>query len=72
METQVWPKAELQRLDRETQKILVESGAKQGPTELLYLPGSVRGGGSGGLWIWKNRNTEDWRLDRERGTKQPL
>ena len=48
MKTQVWPIAELQRLDRETRKILVESGVKQGSIELLYLPRSVRGGGGGG------------------------
>ena len=49
MKTQVWPIAELQRLDRETRKILVESGVKQGSTELLYLPRSVRGTGGGGV-----------------------
>ena len=50
MKTQEWPIAELQRPDLETRKILVESGVKQGSTELLYLPRSVRGagGGSGG------------------------
>ena len=47
MKTQVWPIAELQRLDRETRKILVESGVKQGSTELLYLPRTVRGAGVG-------------------------
>ena len=47
MQTQVWPIAELQRIDRETWKIMVENGAKhpQGSTELLYLPRSSRGRG---------------------------
>ena len=40
MQTQVWPIAELQRIDRETRKITVGNGAKhpQGSTELLSLP----------------------------------
>ena len=36
---QVWPIAELQRLDRESRKCMVENGAKHplGSTELFYL-----------------------------------
>ena len=45
MWTQVWPTAELQRLDRESPKIIVENGGKHplASSELLYLPG--RSGG---------------------------
>ena len=47
MQTQVWPIAELQRIDRETRKIMVDNGAKrpQEFTELLYLPRSSGGRG---------------------------
>ena len=40
MWTQVWPITELQRIDRENRKIMVENGEKHplGSTELLYLP----------------------------------
>ena len=43
--------AELQRIERDTQKIMVENGAKhpQGSIELLYLPRSSGGGEGGGL-----------------------
>ena len=47
MWTQVWPIAELKRLDRESRKIKVENGGKH-PSEssdLLYLP--RRSGGQG-------------------------
>ena len=47
MQTQVWPIAELRRIDRETWKIMMDNGAKrpQGSTELLYLPRSSGGRG---------------------------
>ena len=47
MWTQVWPIAELQRLDRESRKCMVENGAKHplGSTELLYLPRRLGGRG---------------------------
>ena len=47
MWTQVWPIAELQRLDRETRKVIVENGAKHplGSTSLMYLPRKSRGRG---------------------------
>ena len=47
MWTQVWPIAELQRLDRESRKCMVENGAKHplGSTELLYLPKRLGGRG---------------------------
>ena len=47
MQTQVWPIAELQRIDRETRNIMVDNGAKrpQEFTELLYLPRSSLGRG---------------------------
>ena len=40
MWTQVWPIAELQRLDRESRKIIVENGGKHplASSDLLYLP----------------------------------
>ena len=40
MWTQVWPIAELQRLDRESRKIIVENGGKHlsASNDLLYLP----------------------------------
>ena len=40
MWTQVWPIAELQRLDRESRKIMVENGGKHplGTSDLLHLP----------------------------------
>ena len=47
MRTQNWPIADLQQLDRETQKIMVEKGGKHplGSKALLYLPREVRGRG---------------------------
>ena len=47
MRTQKWPIADLQQLDRETQKIMVENGGKHplGSKALLYLPRKVGGGG---------------------------
>ena len=47
MQTQVWPIAELQIIDRETRKIMVGNAAKgpQGSTELLFLPRSSVGDG---------------------------
>ena len=47
MWTQVWPIAELQRLDRETRKVIVENGAKHplGSTSLMYLPRKSGGRG---------------------------
>ncbi|XP_068749277.1 uncharacterized protein [Montipora capricornis] len=47
MWTLVWPIAELQRLDRESQKIIVETGGKHpsASNDLLYLP--RRSGGRG-------------------------
>ena len=49
MWTQVWPitDLELQRLDRESRKIMVENGGKHplGTSELLYLPRRVGGRG---------------------------
>ncbi|PFX34783.1 Zinc finger CCHC domain-containing protein 3 [Stylophora pistillata] len=47
MWTQVWPIPELQRLDRESRKIMVENGGKHplGTRDLLYLP--RRAGGKG-------------------------
>ena len=40
MWTQVWPTAELQRLDRKSRKIIVETGGKHpsASSDLLYLP----------------------------------
>ena len=45
MWTQVWPITELQRLDRESRKIMVENGGKHplGTSDLLYLPRKVGG-----------------------------
>ena len=47
MWTQVWPITELQRLDRESRKIMVENGGKHplGTSDLLYLPRKVEGRG---------------------------
>ena len=47
MWTQVWTIAELQRLDRETHKVMVSNGAKHplGSTDLLYLPRKLGGRG---------------------------
>ena len=47
MWTQVWPITELQRLDRESRKIMVENGGKHPPgtSDLLYLPRKVAGRG---------------------------
>ena len=47
MWTQVWPIAELQRLDRETRKVIVENGAKHplGSISLRYLPRKSGGRG---------------------------
>ena len=47
MWTQVWPITELQRLDRESRKIMVENGGKHpvGTNDLLYLPRKVGGRG---------------------------
>ena len=47
MRTQKWPIADLQQLDRETRKIMVENGGKHplGSKALLYLPRKVGGGG---------------------------
>ena len=47
MWTQVWPITELQRLDRESRKIMVENGGKHplGTSDLLYLPRRVGGRG---------------------------
>ena len=47
MWTQVWPITELQRLDRESRKIMVENGGKHplGASDLLYLPRRVGGRG---------------------------
>ena len=44
---QVWPITELQRLDRESRKIMVENGGKHplGTSDLLYLPTKVGGRG---------------------------
>ena len=45
----VWPITELQIINRETKKIMIEKGAKHllGSTELLYLPMQKH---------WKTRN----------------
>ena len=47
MWTQVWPIKDLQRLDRESRKIMVENGGKYplGTSDLLYLPRRVGGRG---------------------------
>ena len=47
MRTQKWPIADLQQLDRETRKIMVEKGGKHplGSKALLYLPRKVGGRG---------------------------
>ena len=47
MRTQNWPIADLQQLDRETRKIMVENGEKHplGSKALLYLPRKVGGRG---------------------------
>ena len=47
MRTQKWPIADLQQLDRETRKIMVENGGKHplGSKALLYLPRKVGGQG---------------------------
>ena len=47
MWAQEWPITELQRIDRETRKIMIENGAKHplGSTELLYLPRNIGGRG---------------------------
>ena len=47
MWTQVWPITELQKLDRESRKIMVENGGKHplGTSDLLYLPRKVGGRG---------------------------
>ena len=47
MWTQVWPIADLQRIDRETQKIMVENGARHplASTDQLYIPRSSGGQG---------------------------
>lgn len=47
MWTQVWPIAELQRLDRETRKVISENGGKHplGSTALMYLPRKSGGRG---------------------------
>ena len=47
MRTQKWPIADLQQLDRETRKIMVENGGKHplGSKALLYLPRKVGGRG---------------------------
>ena len=47
MWTQVWPFTELQRLDRESRKIMVENGGKHplGTSDLLYLTWRVGGRG---------------------------
>ena len=47
MWTQVWPITELQRLERESRKIMVENGGKHplGTSDLLYLPRKVGGRG---------------------------
>ena len=47
MWTQVWPIAELQRIDRETRKIMVENGARHplASTDQLYIPRSSGGRG---------------------------
>ena len=47
MWTQVWPLADLQRIDRETRKIMVENGARHplASTDQLYIPRSSGGGG---------------------------
>ena len=47
MWTQVWPIAELQRLDRESRKIIVENGGKHSSasSDLLYLSGRLGGRG---------------------------
>ena len=47
MWTQVWPITELQRLDRESRKIMVENGGRHpvGTRDLLYLPRKVGGRG---------------------------
>ncbi|PFX11816.1 Retrovirus-related Pol polyprotein from type-1 retrotransposable element R2 [Stylophora pistillata] len=47
MWTQVWPIADLQRIDRETRKIMVENGARHplASTDQLYIPRSSGGRG---------------------------
>ena len=47
MWTQVWPIAELQRIDRDTRKVITENGGKHplASTDLLYL--SRQAGGQG-------------------------
>ena len=47
MRSQKWPIADLQQLDRETRKIMVENGGKHllGSKALLYLPRKVGGRG---------------------------
>ena len=47
MKTQNWPIPDLQQLDRETRKIMVENGRNQtlGSKALLYLPRKVGGRG---------------------------
>ena len=47
MWTQVWPIAELQRLDRASREAMIENGAKHplGSTKLIYLPRCIGGRG---------------------------
>ena len=47
MPTQRWPMSELQRIDREVRKVIVENGGKHpaGSSALLYLPRAVGGRG---------------------------
>ena len=47
MWTHVWPISDLQRIDRETRKIMVENGAKHplASTDQLYIPRSSGGRG---------------------------
>ena len=47
MWTQVWPIAELQRLDRASREAMIENGAKHplGSTKLIYLPRRIGGRG---------------------------
>ena len=49
MPTQRWPMSELQRIDREVRKGMVENGGKHpaGSSALLYLPRAVRGSSRG-------------------------
>ena len=66
MWTQVWPIAELQRIDRESQKIMVENGGKHplASSDFLYLSIGDR---VDGVLSRLSQNIKSRRLKRRRG-----